>query len=128
MPRQIDNAHAIHLVETRTTAAQQRDAADAIVKNVSTQLMEMLAGADTDRHQLPNGTIISIVRQKDRSVIVAERLLGHGVAPHIIEDCTKLTPVAPFIRVDAPRAPADATAPTSAGNVDQPGTISDRPN
>jgi len=128
-PRPIDNAHMGHLIEERAGHIKIREAEDAKAKKLNDQLMEMMVGAGLERHQLPNGTIVSITRQPDRASIVAERLVGHGVGPNIIADSTKFTPVAPFIRVDAPKAPAGAEVPTTAGNVDQIGTLTDqRPN
>lgn len=112
----INNQHLMHLCADRAVHAKTRDAADDQVKTLNKQILEMLEGAGLDRHQLPNGTIVSIVRQKDRASIVAERLLGHGVAPKVIEDSTKYSPVAPFVRVDAPKSVEDtAAAPVQPG-------------
>lgn len=106
----INNQHLMHLCADRAKHAAARDAADTQVRALNAQIMEILEGAGVERHQLPNGTITSIVRQKDRASIVAERLLGHGVAPKVIEDSTKYSPVAPFVRVDAPKSVEDTAA------------------
>ncbi len=102
--RPLNNQHLMHLIGERAPLIKTREDADAKVRVLNAQILECLEGAGIKRHQLPNGTIVSIVQQKDRTVIVAERLLGHGVKPAIIADSTKSTPVAPFIRVDAPGA------------------------
>jgi hypothetical protein len=127
--RDIDNHHLQHLTETRASAVAAREQADTVVRANAGQIMEILQAAGVSRHQLPNGTIVQVVQGKDRASIVAERLLGHGVSPQIIEDSTKYSPVAPFIRVDAPGAGNKdmAQTPTMAANVDQAGTITDTP-
>lgn len=98
----INNAHVMGLIVDRAQHAKTREEADAKVKVLNEQIKACLEGAGVKRHQLPDGTIVQIIFPKDRSSIVPERLLGHGVSPKIIEDSTKHSPVAPFIRIDAP--------------------------
>lgn len=104
MSNELNNHHLMHLVDERATAVAQRDAADAKVKTANAELLATLEAHGLKRHQLPNGTILTIVQQKDRQTVVPELLLQQGVKPAIIQAATKPTPVAPFIRVDAPKA------------------------
>lgn len=100
-----DLNHALkHIVEERNTAVEARNGWDARVKTLNDRIMTVLSDAATERTQLHDGTVVSITRPDPRKTIVAEKLLGLGVDPDVITAATKLTNVAPYVRVDAPKA------------------------
>lgn len=105
--------HLAHLCTDRALAVATRDEADTRVKALNKQLLVALQDAQSLREQLLDGTIVSIVQPKDRETILPEKLLTLGVDPDVIRAATRLTPVAGFIRVDAPKSGAEDVAATS---------------
>ena len=99
-----DLNHALkHIVDERAKAVEARNQWDARVKTLSERIMTVLTDAKCQRTQLHDGTTVSITAPEPRKTIIAEKLLGFGVDPETITASTKLSPVAPYIRVDAPK-------------------------
>jgi hypothetical protein len=97
------------LLDERDAAMRDRDAADARVKGCNLRLAQLMTLAAAERHQHTDGSVIAWTRPSARETVIPEKLLASGVAPHIIKDCTKVSPVTPYIRVDRPKAPEEAT-------------------
>lgn len=100
--------HVAHLVADRAQAADVRRRADDTVKALDKQLYESLAAADTKRIQLTNGTVVQIIQPQDKQTLVREKLLAVGVSPEQIQAATETKPVSPYVKIDLPRAGADA--------------------
>lgn len=96
------------LLDERDAAIRDREAADARVKGCNIRLEQLMTLAATDRHQHTDGSIVQMVRPSARETVIPEKLLAHGVAPHVIKDCTKVTPIKPSIRVDRPKTHEEA--------------------
>lgn len=105
----VNNPQMQHLVDDRATKIAIRDKAAKEVEALNAQLMELMLQTGEKRYQLHSGDIVAIVQNPPRTTVVPERLLGYGVSPKIIEDSTKTSPVAPFIRVDRPKVPGQPT-------------------
>ena len=100
----VDLNHALkHIVDERSKAVEARKAWEERVKLLTARIMTVLTDAQSDRTQLHDGTVVSITRPEPRKTIIAEKLLGFGVDPETITASTKLSPVEPYVRVDAPK-------------------------
>ena len=130
MPKsKINENHLSHVIAERAPKMKERDRLDKEIKTLNSQIAEALNEAGVTTHQLMTGplagTVVQMIKPADRAVIVPERLLSLGVSPKVIEDATKLTPVAAYPRVDTPKTAAtvvtdDAAAEPSFDSADGP--------
>jgi len=102
--------HLAHLCADRARAVAERERWSKQVDGLNKQLLTALRDVKSVREQLLDGTVITIIQPKDRQTVLPEKLLAFGVDPDIIRGATKDTPVAPFVRVDAPKSGAEDAA------------------
>jgi hypothetical protein len=108
-PQPVPLAELEPLLAERRAAALTRDAADIDVKKRNADILASLEQAGVTRHQATTGDIAQIIQQRPRRVIVADKLMKHGVPIDVIEACTEERPVKPFVKVQyaAAALPAD---------------------
>jgi hypothetical protein len=101
--------HITHLVTDRLQAADVRKRADEKVKNLDKQIAEGLTAAGEKRIQLMTGAIVQMIQPADKESITRERLLSVGVTVEQIKGATETKPVSPYVKIDPPKAPTEAT-------------------
>ena len=90
------------LIAERATAAEIRRMADNDVEDRNADILATLRAADLKRYQTETGAIVQILAPLPRKSVNADKLMKAGVPIDVILACTDETPVAPFIRIDAP--------------------------
>lgn len=132
MPQpKINEHHLSHVIGERAPKVKEAARLKKEIETLNAQIAEALNEAGLTTHQLMTGplagTVVQMIKPVDRSVIVPERLLSMGVSPKIIEDATKITPVAAYPRVDAPKSQSEKTVVFDSGeqaSVEDGGAIS----
>jgi hypothetical protein len=113
------------LLDERDAASRDEKAAAARVRACNVRLQQLMLLAGAERHQHADGSVIQWVRPTPRETVIPEKLLAHGIAPHVIQDCTEVKPVAPYLRVDRPKfttaeSPAEKGALADAATPERP--------
>lgn len=104
--KRIDETHLRHLIAEREKERGVRDAADSKFKALGGRILETMIAAEKDRHQLVDGTIVTVIRQPPRETVSKDKLLKLGVDVDVITAATNISPVAPFPRIDRPKGDA----------------------